>query len=395
MPKGLPSSRALNNRTVSAFSLDTSIIEGASFRFEDGPLRHLAGQLPPWLNIWMPDIVAREITRHRLDSVAKAAHQVLGGTNDLRRHIGRGYKEDVAWVEQAKAAAVTVFDEQLRRFLESHSGILLEPIRERLATEMFDLYFQGRPPFGNGKDKKHEFPDAASLLMLDMKARESDVYVVAVSKDEGWKAYAEHSDRLFCVSSLEELTALFLSDSPKAKAIRKRFGEFFSKPDAALKSMVRSTIEKGLLSLRWNITGPRYFRDHIDAGILGADLKSFSLSSDAVGVWITSPNNDSCVAEIPVDVEVSAQIEVIFYRNDFDGRKLDLETMHVIVERHFELKLLMEMRGPLESGLPELMIEKMDLGNGVIDVVLTGEDLGPRFAGGYSGFDHMDDSIPF
>lgn len=47
MPYGLPNSSALSSRKACAFALDTSVIEAAGFRFNDGPLRHLAGQLPP------------------------------------------------------------------------------------------------------------------------------------------------------------------------------------------------------------------------------------------------------------------------------------------------------------------------------------------------------------
>lgn len=111
------------------------------------------------------------------------------------------------------------------------------------------MYFQGHPPFGGGKDKKHEFPDAASLLMLDYLAGEKRVQVVAVSKDAGWKAYAEHSENIYCVSSLQELAAMFVSKTLEAKGIQRRLCDVFETPSGYLKKSMEVALEKGLISL--------------------------------------------------------------------------------------------------------------------------------------------------
>jgi hypothetical protein len=254
MPKGLPPSSVLTSRTAGAFTLDTSVIEAAGFRFHKGGLRRLSVQLPPWLQLWMSDIVLQEIAGHRLARVDAAIQQVRGGVTELQRHLGRAdVVGDVGWLSRTHAAAVSIFDEDLRRFIERHQGQVLEPVSPRLGLQLFRLYFQGLPPFGGGKDKKHEFPDAAVLLTLEHEAKRQSLQLIAVSKDEGWKSYANQSERIYCVSSLEELTSLFVSASPNARAIEKNLKLFFSKLNENFLSEVRSTLVRTLLFLPWKI----------------------------------------------------------------------------------------------------------------------------------------------
>jgi PIN domain len=56
---------------------------------------------------------------------------------------------------------------------------------ETAFEDLFDLYFSGEAPFGS-KAKKHEFPDAANLLVLLSHARESGKTIYVVSGDDDW-----------------------------------------------------------------------------------------------------------------------------------------------------------------------------------------------------------------
>lgn len=400
MPIGIPNSDILSSRKISAFSLDTSVIEAAGFRFNEGPLRHLAGQLPPWMALWMPDVIVREISQHRLDFVARASQQVISGANDLRRHIGDSFQmETLSWIESTRAKAVHLFDDQFQHFLKSHTGIVIEPTHPKLGSEIFNMYFQGRPPFGGGKDKKHEFPDAAALLSLDLMAAEKGLSVIVVSKDAGWMAYAERSQHIYCVSSINELTALFISDTEAAKTIKEKMQNCFENPTIDLTKSIKSTIEKGLDAISWRIIYPNAVRYTVDAEVIETKLNVFDLHAEALGVWITSAKNDACVVEMPLDVNVSLRIGVLA-NDDFDfGKQIDIGTDYIIIERDFQLKLIIDLSGNLLLLASESLIKKMEIGDIQIDTVLRDADLGtqwvkkyvPRFKG---GFDEMDD-IPF
>lgn len=99
MPKGNPSTETLSASLIRAFSLDTSVIEAASFRFDQGALRLLALQLPPWMELWISTIVEKEISSHRMASVKRSLQEVETGMAGLRRHIGPEFNPgSVAWM---------------------------------------------------------------------------------------------------------------------------------------------------------------------------------------------------------------------------------------------------------------------------------------------------------
>ena len=111
MPSGLPQPSALNSRKACAFALDTSIIEEAAFRFNEGALKHLSRQLPPWLELWMPDIIAREIRQYRIDHISHSVQQIHTGIQELHRHIGKDFnRQKPEWLRTATNTAFRVFD---------------------------------------------------------------------------------------------------------------------------------------------------------------------------------------------------------------------------------------------------------------------------------------------
>lgn len=402
MPSGLPNSSDLNSRKASVFALDTSVIEAAGFRFNDGPLRNLVAQLPPWFQLWMPDIVFREISQHRSDNVSRSIQQIHTGVLDLRRHAGGSFSQsEPEWLKTALDTACNVFNSQLNEFIKSHKGIVLHPDQLRLCEIIFNMYFEGHPPFGGGKDKKHEFPDAASLVMMDCLAAEKQIQVIAVSKDTGWNAYAEASAHIFCVSSLQDLTAMFLSRTPEAKGIQMRLCNAIEMPNPYLKSAIKDALEKGLISLPWRIKLPRSVRYDFDVGVIESKLRSFEAHPEAMGVWVTSPKQDACVAEIPVDVDVSLMIEVVAHKYDDYGEQIDLVVEQTMIEHQFEAKLQLELTGALRSADLEDLISNIGLGDSPIEVDIGCDKLGVNWVGGAgkertrSSFDDLEDEIPF
>lgn len=399
MPAGLPNADALTSRKTCAFSLDTSVIEGAGFRFVDGPLRQLSGQLPPWLQLWMSDIVLREVSEHRMANVFRGAHQVQAGIADLQRHIGPDFVVgDLAWLKATKAAATAVFDDQVASFIKSHNGVVIQPNHERLSTEVFNLYFSGLPPFGGGKDKKHEFPDAASLLSIEYHAAENGAQVIVVSKDSGWKEFAERSAHIYWVSSISDLTAQFLSDTSEARQLRARIGYEFAKPNSHLRSAIKTALEGCLISLPWRIKMPHSSRYRFDAEVQEAQLNAFELRPDTVGVWITSITNEACVAESPVELDTSLRIVVVAFDFDAHGQRIEAMRAHVLINYRFEVKIQLAMSGDLVAGQVVELVKSIELGDAPIELVVGRDVMGTGWTDEpitAAPWNDLEDDIPF
>jgi hypothetical protein len=168
MPKGLPSAESLSSRQVGAFSLDTSVVEAAGFRFKEGSLKHLASQIPPWMKLVMSNVVCREIIARRVANIHRAEQQITSGYQDLLRHGGAILSGPAPiYLADVVDRAAQSFDQELSRYISLFDGMQLDLNCEGVLTEMFSRYFGERVPFGGGRDKKHEFPDAAALLSLE------------------------------------------------------------------------------------------------------------------------------------------------------------------------------------------------------------------------------------
>ncbi|CAM8661810.1 PIN_VapC-like domain containing protein [Comamonadaceae bacterium] len=401
MPIGLPSPTSLSSRKTSAFCLDTSVIEAAGFRFSEGQLKQLSRQLPPWLELWMPDILIREISQHRIETVSKAVQQIQSGLNDLRRVVsGDIITPESVWLDDVKPRAVTFFEDQLQKFMESHKGSILEPDSARLSTQLFHMYFTGQPPFGGGKDKKHEFPDAAALLTLEDFANRRGVQVITVSRDLGWTSYAKHSKNIYCVNSISELTNLFQSSSNIATEIKRHVSQALSNYKSPLSIEIKKSLQNKLVTLPWRIHIPNSYSYFFECQLVDAQLESCEASVDSIGVWITSNAHDACAIEVPVIVEVELSLEVLAsplhsWRNE------EPSSFQVVLQKHHEIKLQIELQGNLGDGKLSELVRGIDVNQEPIHISVTPKELGQPWAGNWTNsprgfFEDMEgDDVPF
>src|SRR6266540_1667322 len=236
MPEGHPSAEDLLSKKVGGFSIDTCVFEAHGFRLDKGELGVLHLQLPPWLTLYVPAVIWREVLAHQLRNTTDALNQTRTAIQNLERHTG----VDVAAVEKSIVdlklddPKALPFELRLSNFLKRFDGEFLPLEGEGMLKVAFDRYFDIKPPFENKKDKKHEFPDVVSLLALEAVAKSRNTMLVLVSTDEGWKQFSKESQSLYCVTSLEQLTALYVSASPAAEAIEQKIIEALKSANSEL-----------------------------------------------------------------------------------------------------------------------------------------------------------------
>jgi hypothetical protein len=343
------------------------------------------------MQLWLSDIVAKEVMRHRLDAVRRAVLQIKGGYADLERLV----RPELALAQDADrhvAAAIHRFDRQLHAFVRSHGGTILEGKSPTLAAQLFEFYFDQRPPFGGGRDKKHEFPDAATLLMLESHARSNGVKVIAVSADEGWKAFAKHSEEVFCLGSLRELTGLFVATSPGMQQFAARVADTLS--SASFKEEVRRLLVKQITSLPW-IVEARGSGYDVDAGVVNAIVDDIQIKEDSLRLWSTSPDETAGVAHVAVEVETRLEIEAYAYEHKYKSlEKEDLARTSLVVNQGVELFLALEFLGIH----PELSVMAALRNVSVLTEPLQVQVGKVRFPGLPQprwSLDDMDDDVPF
>lgn len=105
------------------------------------------------------------------------------------------------------------------------------------AEQLLELYFNKKPPFGDGK-KKSEFPDAISLLSIETYL-EADEKVYIVSDDKDLKSYCEGNDRLITVDNLEKLLDIY---NEHTNARTEKIKQFIVSKTAEIKEQVSDYI---------------------------------------------------------------------------------------------------------------------------------------------------------
>ena len=390
MPQGNPHPHDLTSRKVGAFALDTSVIQSSGFSFEEGALARLANQLPPWLHLWLPDIVARETTQHRMDAVRRAVQQARGAQSDLGRILPGLEFKVLLEHERLIAQAAREFDRQLEAFLKQHVGQLLKFESPGVAVELFERYFAQRPPFGGGKDKKHEFPDAACLLILEARARQEGISVIAVSADQGWKEFAATSENIYCVSTLADLAKFFVATSENMQ----RFGDRLRKllERSSLAEDILRVVRKRMSLLPWTVDAYG-LGSSVDAGVVNVLPERIEIREGSLRLWATALDESACVAEVAVEVDAKLEIEAYAYQKKYKSEeKEDLASTSVVLNQGFELTVGMEFSQIGERPDPMDAVSKVFL----LEKALRVEVGRIRFPGldHRSGFD-LDDDIPF
>jgi hypothetical protein len=168
--------------------LDTEVFRRENLAFDSVRFQRLADLVQEGeVEIYVTDVVEDEVRRAvveqvrigmqalRQEPIRRALNVIAGGgvpkLKDLLKEIDEG--------EIAKTL-LKEFDELLDSLdatVVSTDGVPTKEIRER--------YFRVTPPFGHRAEKKHEFPDAISVIAIQAWAAVQTDAVVVVSGDKG------------------------------------------------------------------------------------------------------------------------------------------------------------------------------------------------------------------
>jgi hypothetical protein len=174
MPEGLPTAAALiEQRAVTFFSIDTDVIQSHGYKFGEGALHAMALQRPNWFQVQLTDVVEREVLAHRMDAVSKVVQEMQSAISGAQRVVGQDLRtiKDAFDALDSERVARARFTRELRDFVKRLGGSVLPLDGHTLAHDLFVRYFEQLPPFE--VKKKSEFPDAASLLVLEGLREES------------------------------------------------------------------------------------------------------------------------------------------------------------------------------------------------------------------------------
>lgn len=188
--------------------IDTSEFESANFQFRGDRLRTVVARVAAGqLEVGMPAVTEMEI-RTRLKRVAAEAERALHRARNEARVL-RNLDDELSRLLFDDGGAC----ERETRLLALFDSFLMDIQVVRLGYEdanpakVFELYADGKAPFGSGK-KKSEFPDAFALSILEAWGQEEKPSVLIASSDSDLHDGVEHFENLKFVGPLQAVLDL-------------------------------------------------------------------------------------------------------------------------------------------------------------------------------------------
>jgi hypothetical protein len=164
------------------------------------------------LRLVLTDVTVREIEA-RIDEKVNEAARALRKTKkeaNILLPLGIPGLEEVFSKTDKKAAYRESLKKLLHEFLdEAHCEVV--KVNAVRVSSVFDLYFEKKPPFGEGK-KKDEFPDAFALAALRTRREENGGKIYVVSDDGDMAKACGNPSPFIYMADLSELLELTLKD---------------------------------------------------------------------------------------------------------------------------------------------------------------------------------------
>jgi len=357
MPIGTPTPAQLWNGEVSFFSLDTDLIQSAGYDFDKGALNQLPKQLPTAMQLQLTEIVTSEIVDHLLEPVLEDARHFTKAATELTRRaqVKMSAIQELFVGLQVEESARKLFRERVEAYALRCRGAILPIEGDGLAAEMFDRYFAKKPPFGARKDKKSEFPDAMSLILLERFAHEQKTLGIVASGDEGWNAFASSSPYLYCVRSIDDLAKLFADAGEHGERISACVLAAAKDHHSPLRALVSDALAKHVEDAEWTVDDIYSSGStRVEANASDASLFEFSIANDQIEVWSLEDEPSTWVVEIEVVATAAVDVEVTHYVWDsIDHEEMRLKSDILSLDREFEVKVYLTCANVRDDAPPD------------------------------------------
>lgn len=315
MPAEKPTPDDIWNQAIAFISIDTDVLYSAGFQFASGALNQLPAQMPDSLHLVFSPVVAEEVKRHRMKSVKKHSDSIAAAVAGIRRVA----LLDVSSISSAlddlnvPSAAERIFDQELLDYAQRCGGAVLD-WEDVSVEDLFADYFRQIPPFEEGK--KAEFPDAVTLQILQGYAERLDSTGIFVTNDQGCQRFAADSDRIYAMSSLDDLTSLFQATGKSARDISDAIEAHVLHSASPGYSAVNEAIERHVAQSEWDVLNlTADLGGRMEAEVVDVRIKQLNLEQHIM-LWRDDDADDTWIAEVRADVQVDVHVSAELYVYD-------------------------------------------------------------------------------
>lgn len=367
-----------------AISLDTSVYEQASFKFESGILQQLTQFKKSPVKFLQTEIVHRESIAHIAKNIRSSIDDIEKGLNSARRHLSTGESEITSArniLFDSLIDPIDIAEKKLVRFYKSCGVQLVDSRKYSDINKIIDMYFSLAPPFEHSKDKKSEFPDAIALLSLESWAIVNKTKVVLVSKDAGWERYCRHSSNLICLNSLDDALSKFITHR-KLKEIIK----YINEEDIVLNSPYFKSHIQDKIKTATETSYPEVFaRGSAIVNGFGEVLSLKYLDHQYVidnnknlTIKVVKVLENSIVLKIEAIVNYEVEVNFNFRIKDrYEKVDIHLDEESYVSQEDFNAEILLHLEGDFSRAIAGAEIKRIEVLNEIeaIDLGFVGPDI--------------------
>lgn len=361
-----------------ALTLDSNILRGQRYNFDGGILKQLEQFSGSPVEIIQPDVVHFEGVTHLSYEISEA----LKGAKSNLKALGR-YVDVEGFTNSNLGAEVNpreLAENKLNQFYKRINGRVISSSEADVSTLM-KMYFNSQPPFDTAKDKKHEFPDAVALLALENWATTNQKRMVLVSKDKGWRAFANSSPLLHVVEDVSDALSLFQPHTKVKELIALLQSEGLLEINSALFKSISDEIKESAVNQEPTIDAGSFFNveyDDVQVEYLGHKFASHA-ADEKLRVAIVLIEEDRVVLSLNslINVKVTAQ----FAFSQYDSIDKDYVPLGGSVEQRiasYEADVLLHFEGDWTDLPNRLMVGEIEI-QGELEPVEFG-DVGPDYS---------------
>jgi hypothetical protein len=298
--------------SIGGIAIDTSIFDRSGCNLESPIFVSVAELTPRHVTVLMPDIIAGEVRNHIVRDVRTAVDHARKSILMVEKSRGsaRGAFAAAGDLLELDVDAGRHADARIRKFVELTKAEVLAATDWLDPAELLARYLEPRPPF-EAAGKKSEFPDAIALIELERWGAKREQFVLAVSDDNGWTAYAQDAAWVIVTKDLPAALALF--QEAENELVERVAAHLRSDGDSDIAAMIGSSLERHVDNLVPSVEARSFAR--FEASFVGAEVVGWA-PVDSDEIKVISSGAQTVTLSFPVEVTIEAEAEFSFAHYD-------------------------------------------------------------------------------
>ncbi|MEG3870769.1 PIN domain-containing protein [Microcoleus sp. Z1_B5] len=302
-------------------ALDTQVFYSYNFNYNSKVFRTLVKLAQQEkIRLLLTSVTLREIRAHITEGAVLTSKAIEQAVNDYLNNKRFKPQKDTKQVRISANSDLLIdfnkkvqelapnFDQinhellnQLEAFLQETDFKIIEVDRVSV-VDIFESYFSGTPPFGEGK-KKYEFPDAFALLALQKEAKDRNRIIYVVSGDSDWEKFCSSSENLSLIGTLDELLETIIRETDSDEV--DECYELYSDKEDEIKGYIQNNFSA--LNFSIDLSGTSLIEwgsEEIEVEVNSVDI----IDSSLVNIDDSDADKPSVVFELEAEVHYDAKV---------------------------------------------------------------------------------------